>query len=201
LTCQVRAKGIYHETEYVLTCIGLRRALRNGESVLNAIGDSDEQIIGGVKLPRSEKGIFASNRRLVAIDFVGWLMSAKTEEERKLPVMPSDLDKYRMLEAKKEDITRIELKAPGRVRNGSLTVLVGREVLNFVPQIFPNDDFFEELRAMLQKSFPEKLVLVGEPITPLSSRIPNWMKWAVILLLLLFSSVYFYLAYLGVVSF
>jgi hypothetical protein len=77
-------------------------------------GREEERIVGGIKLPRSERGIFITDRRLVAIDFVKWMTDGKTDEERRAPVTPSDLDKYKSLEARKKDILKIELKAPGR---------------------------------------------------------------------------------------
>jgi hypothetical protein len=164
-------------------------------------GGEGEQIVWGIKLPRSERGIFVTNQRLVAIDFVKWMTDSTTDEARKAPVGPSDLSKYKLFEARNVDVLDIQLNAAGRFRSGSMSVRTRDGVMEFVQKIYADDGYFEELRAILKQVYPDRLLVVGKTPTSASERIPEWVRWAVPAALLLSAAVYFYLAYLGIVSF
>jgi hypothetical protein len=163
-------------------------------------GREEERIIGGIKVPRSEKGIFVTNQRLTAIDFVKWMTDGRTEEDMKAPVKLSDLDKYKLLEAKKEDILKVELKAPTRFHSGSLLVRTKGAVLEFIPSMYLSDGYFEELHALLLQSCPDQLTNIGKAPKSISGRISEWVKWGAAAVLFLLAAVYFYLVYIGIAS-
>jgi len=128
------------------------------------------------------------------------MTDGRTDDDRKAPVGLSDLDKYKLLEARKEDILGIELKAPSRFRSGSLSVTTSGKALTFIPNLYSSDGYFEELQALLQQAFPDRLTIIGKPPASFSTRIPEWAKWGVTGALLLMAALYFYLVYIGVAS-
>jgi len=128
------------------------------------------------------------------------MTDGRTEEDRKAPVRPSDLDKYRLLEAKRDDILKVELKAPTRFHSGSFSVTTKCAVIEFLPNVYLSDGYFEELRALLQQACPDQLTVIGKAPASISDRIPEWAKWGVTVALFLLAAVYFYLVYIGVAS-
>jgi len=73
-------------------------------------------------------------------------------------------------------------------------------VLTLIPNAFPSDGYFEELRTLLEQAFPDQLTIIGKTHVSISSRIPEWVKWGATGALFLLAVIYFFLVYFGIAS-